>query len=78
MVRTQVLLTKHQHQRLKVLSTDSGASLSALVRLAVDRLIAEKEQGGVAQALQLLGRFEADVDDAATHHDHYLWGERDE
>jgi hypothetical protein len=78
MVRTQILLTEHQHRVLRDLSGKTGESLSALVRQAVDKLLAERDAAPSDRALALLGRFVADRTDVAENHDHYLWGEGDE
>lgn len=74
MVRTQVLLTEHQHAVLKELSTESGLSLSELVRQAVEKMFAERERGRRKSMLDLLGAFEGGPPDVAENHDHYLWG----
>ncbi|OGJ92335.1 MAG: hypothetical protein A2268_06285 [Candidatus Raymondbacteria bacterium RifOxyA12_full_50_37] len=41
MVRTQIYLTKTEHQRLKTLACERGKRRSALIREAIDRLIDE-------------------------------------
>ena len=74
MVRTQVLLTEHQHAVLKELSTESGLSLSELVRQAVEKMFAERARAGRESVLDLLGAFEGGPADVAENHDHYLWG----
>lgn len=73
MVRTQVLLTEHQHAVLKELSNESGLSLSELVRQAVERMFAERARGRRESVLGLLGAFEGGPADVAENHDHYLW-----
>ncbi len=78
MVRTQILLTEHQHRFLKELSSETGASLSALVRQAVETLRAEQRAPSLDRARKLLGSFSDCRTDVAENHDHYLWGEPDE
>lgn len=74
MVRTQVLLTEHQHTVLKELSRESGLSLSELVRQAVEKMFAERPRTRRESLLGLLGAFEGGPVDVAENHDHYLWG----
>lgn len=74
MVRTQVLLTEHQHAALKELSRDSGVSLSALVRQALDRMLSQRDLSARESAVALLGAFAGGPMDVAESHDHYLWG----
>lgn len=71
MIRTQVQLTKDQHEFLKRLSHETGESLSALIRRAVDGLN-EETSGSIQGALSLLGAFEADANDVSVHHDRYF------
>jgi len=74
MVRTQVLLTEHQHAVLKELSSQSGLSLSELVRRAIEKMLAEQKRSKTESALGLLGAFSGGPTDVAENHDHYLWG----
>jgi len=74
MVRTQVLLTEHQHAMLKELSSESGLSLSELVRQAVEKAFAERARTRRESALGLLGAFAGGPADVAENHDRYLWG----
>ena len=74
MVRTQVLLTEHQHTVLKELSRESGLSLSELVRQAVEKMFAERPRTRRESLLGLLGAFGGGPVDVAENHDHYLWG----
>jgi len=77
MVRTQVLLTEHQHTVLKDLSRESGLSLSALVRQAVEKMFEERTRARLTSIDSLLGAFEGGPSDVAENHDHYLWGGED-
>lgn len=42
MVRTQVYITKQEHQALQHMAVKTGKSQSELIRLAIDNLIAAK------------------------------------
>jgi hypothetical protein len=42
MVRTQIYLDESQKRALKHLSTEQGVSVAELIRLAIDRLLAEE------------------------------------
>jgi Arc/MetJ-type ribon-helix-helix transcriptional regulator len=72
MVRTQVSLTEHQHQVLRRLSKERGVSLAELVRQAVERFAAERDEDAVARAIAVMGKRTADVADASVRHDEYL------
>ena len=73
MTRTQISLTEDQHRFLVSLSRQTGESISALIRKAVDEL-RNKQSTPRQKALKLLGRFEADRTDISTNHDEFLWG----
>ena len=75
MVRTQVMLSEHQHQQLKLMSKENGVSLSELVRQAIDGMFANQKKDKRKSMLDLIGAFEGGPDDVAENHDHYLWGE---
>ncbi|MGI8739743.1 MAG: ribbon-helix-helix protein, CopG family [Gammaproteobacteria bacterium] len=75
MVRTQIQLTEPQYQRLKALSSAQRRSLSQLIREAVDAHLSQGQAPRAAlyrDALAIVGRHQADVDDAAAAHDRYL------
>ena len=71
MQRTQVQLTEKQHARLRRLSHATGKSLAALVRAAVDDMLARMEDPK-ARLRGLAGAFVADRTDVAEHHDDYF------
>jgi hypothetical protein len=68
MIRTQVLLEENQHRYLKEKSRETGASLSELIRQAVDRMSAS-DAPLRQRALAMLGSFQADRDDVSVQHD---------
>ncbi len=76
MVRTQISLTEAQHRYLKETARQSGASLSSLVRDAVDGLMRGREEHR-RRALEILGSFVADRDDVSVRHDEYLHGAKE-
>ena len=43
MVRTQIYLTEQEHRQLHRLSRRRGASLSELIRLAVDQMLSQQQ-----------------------------------
>jgi Arc/MetJ-type ribon-helix-helix transcriptional regulator len=75
MVRMQIQLTEEQHERLRRLSAETGKSLSALIRDAIDRL-----PDGAAlnerweRAWSVVGKYRGDGADMAEEHDRYLDG----
>ena len=71
MTRTQIQLTEDQYSRLKDLSHESQLSLSALIRKAVDQMLAQRSSPR-RHALSILGAFRADRRDVSTHHDRYF------
>ncbi len=78
MHRIQVQLTAEQERALRELASLRGASISALIREGVDRLLEPSEgrrAAAVRRTLELLGSFESDVTDAAARHDDYLAAE---
>jgi predicted DNA-binding protein len=72
MVRTQISLTEEQHRFLKILSKESGRSLSELIRQAIEQM-RKLESSQRKQAASILGQFKADKDDISSKHDEYLW-----
>jgi Arc/MetJ-type ribon-helix-helix transcriptional regulator len=63
MVRTQVYLTEKQERGLKSLAESSGRKQSALIRDAIDRLLAENRPKDWKQALEAMRGMWADRDD---------------
>lgn len=74
MNRTQISLTKEQYHYLTELARQTGESMSAIVRTAIDRYRAGSETPN-KRALQLIGAFEADRHDISIKHDEFLWGD---
>jgi hypothetical protein len=72
MVRTQILLSEHQHAKLRDLSRTTGQSLAELVRQAVQSMIEQRDQSARERAVALLGTFVADRTDVSQNHDEYL------
>jgi len=76
MVRTQVQLSADQVARLKARALEEGVSLAELVRRAVERYLAEEENGGYQEralrALLAVGRFASGAGDVGEAHDRYL------
>lgn len=77
MLRTQILLTEQQDRALARLAAERRASKAALVRQAVDLLIAQAGPGDERnrrweRALAFTGTFRSDRDDVAERHDDYL------
>ena len=73
MIRAQILLDEDQHQYLKQTSSETGESISALVRSAIRTMQALRDRNQERQAvLDLIGAFEGDQSDVSVRHDHYL------
>ncbi len=75
MVRTQVQLEATQHAKLKTIAERRSISVSRLVRLGVDLLIAEEErQDRLHRLMQAVGtcRDRQRASDVAERHDAYL------
>ena len=73
MNRTQISLTEAQHSFLLRLSRETGESIAAIIRRAVDQMRQENETPS-GRAQRMIGAFEADASDVSVHHDTYLWG----
>lgn len=74
MVRTQISLTEEQADALRRLAAARSTSLAALIRGAVDEVLA-REAGGAPQSrfFRSVGRYGAGTPgDAAERHDDYL------
>ena len=76
MKRTQIQFTDEQLAWMHVQAAEAGVSISALVRQAVDALIARGPVAGQdrkwERALEIVGAFSADGADVARQHDRYL------
>lgn len=75
MHRVQVQLTAEQERRLKDLAKLRGASISALIREGVDRLLepeAKAEDDRWARASALVGAFHGPPGDVAKDHDEWF------
>jgi len=71
--RTQISLTEDQHRFLTSLSRQTGESIAAIIRRAVERLRCE-EDAPHHVAKRLIGAFEDECHDVSVNHDEYLWG----
>ena len=45
-IRTNIFLTRVQQKKLRILAKKSGASVAALVRIAIDDYLKKKERKG--------------------------------
>ncbi len=76
MVRTQIQLTENQLDGLRRLSSQSGRSMSDLIREGVDAILAGRRQPSrqqrVERALRAAGRFRSGSRDVSRKHDRYL------
>jgi len=76
MVRTQILLTETQAQKLRTLAAAQRRSMADLVRDGVDALLKAREGGSRndarTRAMAAAGRFRSGVRDLGTSHDDHL------
>jgi hypothetical protein len=76
MVRTQIQLTAEQARELKKLALARQASVSELVRKAVDDLIKSKTMADTEEikkkALEIVGKYHSGIKDISKKHDVYL------
>jgi Arc/MetJ-type ribon-helix-helix transcriptional regulator len=76
MIRTQIQLTTEQARDLKKLALARQASVSELVRKAVDDLIKSKTRADTREikekALEILGKYRSRKKDISKKHDVYL------
>jgi hypothetical protein len=76
MVRTQIQLTTEQVRELKKLALSRQASVSELVRKAVDDLIKSKTMTDTGEmkkrALEIVGKYHSGKKDISKKHDIYL------
>jgi len=78
MVRTQIQLTDDEARALRRLAAEDSVSMSALVRQAVDRLLAARRGTPEAEvrrrAARAAGRFRSKQADLSERHDDYAAG----
>ncbi|NPV08328.1 MAG: ribbon-helix-helix protein, CopG family [Anaerolineae bacterium] len=76
MVRTQVLLTEEQPERLQTLAAKRGQSASELVRQCTDTALRSYTEIGEAakrqRGLEVVGAFRSGKSDISARHDDYL------
>jgi ribbon-helix-helix CopG family protein len=74
MVRTQIQLTEQQAAALKSLAAERGVSMAALIRDAVEVVVAEgtDRERRRQRALAVVGKFRDARTDVAAGHDRYL------
>jgi Arc/MetJ-type ribon-helix-helix transcriptional regulator len=74
MVRTQIQLTDDQARRLRRLASERGASIAALVREGVERILEEEGTEAVRRrALSVVGAFRGGAgENVSEEHDRYL------
>lgn len=75
MIRTQITLTADQMRRLREFSRRRSQSMAAVVREAVERILAEEEQRrNLRRALEAVreGSGRSGTGDIARRHDEYL------
>jgi hypothetical protein len=73
MIRTQVQLDEAAAEALKRKAADRGTSVAALIREAVERLLAEDDREAIRRrALSVAGMFRSGLSDVSENHDHYL------
>lgn len=76
MVRTQISLSPEQHAAVHELAEARGESMSAVIRDAVDRLVAlsQKSAWQVLAEVAGSGRDADGATDVAVNHDDYVYG----
>lgn len=75
MVRVTVRLTEHQISQLRALAAKQGLSVSAVIRRAIDRMLALEppdDAGMRRRAKSVAGCFNSGLGDLAERHDDYL------
>ena len=73
MIRTQIQVTEDQLTALRQLATESGRSISDLVREGVETVLsARKRAERVERALRAAGRFSSGTSDGSAQHDRHL------
>ncbi len=71
MIRTQISLTREQHERLKRRAAERGVSMSELIREAVDAVEADR-RSRARQASEVFGRYRSGHEDVSADHDRHL------
>jgi len=78
MVRTQISLTPEQYEAVQRLAERREESMAAVIRDAVDRLVALSQQTAAEALLEMAGQFPDITGDGATNvaedHDEFLYG----
>ena len=73
MVRTQIQLDEDQVRKLREMAVTRHVSMAKLIRLAVDRILAETAEAEKLQrSLSIAGRFHSGLSDVSVEHDKYL------
>ena len=75
MVRTQIQLTESQAAQLKELAHRQNESIAALIRKALDQYLSRQQPDRRAlyrQALTVVGKYNAGLQDISIEHDRYL------
>ena len=76
MIRTQIQLTANQVRDIKKMAISRQASVSELVRKAVDDLIKSKTRADTQEikerAMEILGKYHSRKKDISRNHDFYL------
>lgn len=76
MIRTQIQLPEDAMRALKLLAAERETSIAALVREAVDQLVASRRVASAedrrARALAAVGRFRSGHRDLSTRHDEHF------
>lgn len=75
MVRRQIQLTQEQEAKLRRLAATNGRSIAALIRDAVDRLLAEDEAERERlrrRAFAVIGKYRSGGKALGREHDRYL------
>jgi plasmid stability protein len=74
MIRTQIQLTEEQARRLRVVATERGVSVAAVIREVLDRHLSSAERGlsSRARAIASIGGFRSGRSDVAETHDQHL------
>jgi predicted transcriptional regulator len=76
MRRKQILIDEPTHRALKRMAAHTGRSEGAIVREALQLLVAREAEGGDDPLEGLIGLVEEaeGPDDVAEQHDHYIYG----
>ncbi|MGB6059290.1 MAG: ribbon-helix-helix domain-containing protein [Microthrixaceae bacterium] len=72
MIRTQISMTEEQAEKLRRLAALRQRSQAALMREALDALLADSENTRTASARSVIGRYGSGNSDTAERHDEAL------